>query len=167
MDHRLRDNWPDDEIDLAEEGDFALGALRLSPSSREVSWDGGSEAIQPRVMQALVCLARAAGAVVSRDELIRRCWGGRVVSEDAIHRSIAKTRQIADLAGAPPAFVIDTIPRVGYRLRPSISGLEPGADVASTGSPGKLQAPQARPIPRWRLIAIVGAPALAGVAAWF
>jgi TolB-like protein/DNA-binding winged helix-turn-helix (wHTH) protein len=116
MDHRLDHNWDDDEIDLADVADFRLGALALSPSTREVRWAGGAEIVQPRVMQALVCLAQADGAVVSRDELVRRCWGGRIVGEDAINRCIAKARQLAEAAGAP-AFVIETIPRVGYRLR--------------------------------------------------
>ena len=116
MDHRLEHSWDDDEIDLADAAAFRLGALTLSPSTREVRWAGGAEIVQPRVMQALVCLAEADGAVVSRDELVRRCWGGRIVGEDAINRCIAKARQLADAAGAP-AFVIETIPRVGYRLR--------------------------------------------------
>ena len=172
MDHRLRDNWRDDEIDLAEEADFILGALRVSPSSREVRWAGGAEAVQPRVMQTLVCLARAESAVVSRDELIGRCWGGRAVSEDAIHRSIAKARQIADVAGAPPGFVIDTIPRVGYRLRRLAAAGSPEALVNGHGggpplSPGEPPAPKARTIRRWRLVAgacVIGAT---GLAAWF
>ena len=117
MDHRLDHGWDDDEIDLADAADFTLGALTLSPSTREVRWAGGGEIVQPRVMQALVCLAQADGAVVSRDELVRRCWGGRIVGEDAINRCIAKARQLAEAAGGAPAFVIETIPRVGYRLR--------------------------------------------------
>jgi TolB-like protein/DNA-binding winged helix-turn-helix (wHTH) protein len=116
MDHRLDHSWDDDEIDLAEAADFTLGGLTLSPSTREVRWASGAEIVQPRVMQALVCLAEANGAVVSRDELVRRCWGGRIVGEDAINRCIAKARQLAEAGGAPD-FVIETIPRVGYRLR--------------------------------------------------
>ena len=172
MDHRLDDSQADDEIDLAEEGDFTLGALRFSPSSREVSWPGGAEVIQPRVMQALVCLAHASGAVVSRDELIRRCWGGRVVGEDAIHRSIAKARQIAELAGAPPAFVIETIPRVGYRLRRMTPAGPPAAPdnglwLGLPEAPEAAEAPRVRRPSRWPLLAVVGVCLLAGVVAWF
>ncbi|MBV9061399.1 MAG: winged helix-turn-helix domain-containing protein, partial [Alphaproteobacteria bacterium] len=67
------------------------------------------------MMQVLVALARANGAVLSRDELIRQCWGGRIVGDDAINRCVSKVRQLADLGGK--AFEIETIPRVGYRLR--------------------------------------------------
>ncbi len=57
-------------------------------------------------MQVLVCLVRARGAVVSRDELIRRCWGGPVVGEDSINRCIQKIRQIAERSAA---FEVETI----------------------------------------------------------
>ncbi|HEY1753689.1 MAG TPA: winged helix-turn-helix domain-containing protein [Caulobacteraceae bacterium] len=144
MDDRLDEAWTSDEIDLAAEPDFSLGSLRLSPSARELRWTDGRESVQPRVMQALVCLARAEGAVVSRDELIRRCWGGRIVGEDAINRCIAKARQLAEVAGEP-AFTIETIPRVGYRLR--CDSAPPSAPAA--GEPARAGG-RARP---WRLAA--------------
>ena len=65
-------------------------------------------------MQALTALSQRVGAVVSREELILRCWGGRVVSDDAINRCIAKIRKLADVGAA---FSVETIPRVGYVLR--------------------------------------------------
>jgi DNA-binding winged helix-turn-helix (wHTH) protein/Tol biopolymer transport system component len=66
-------------------------------------------------VQVLTVLVHADGAVVSRDELIQQCWGGRAVSEDSINRSIAKIRQLAVFGGSK-AFEIETIARVGYRL---------------------------------------------------
>ncbi|MBU1516727.1 MAG: winged helix-turn-helix domain-containing protein [Alphaproteobacteria bacterium] len=70
--------------------------------------------LQPRVMQVLVTLSLADGAVVSRDDLIETCWGGRVVGEDAITLVMMKLRKLAARSGG--AFVVETIPRVGYRL---------------------------------------------------
>ena len=101
---------------LAQEADFEIGSLRVSPSRLEIRVGDARETIQPRVMQVLVAVAAAKGAVVSRDELIERCWGGRIVGEDAISRCVAKVRDLANLAGTP-AFEIETIPRVGYRLK--------------------------------------------------
>jgi len=100
---------------LAGEEDFQLGDIWVRPSLREVEANGARESLEPRVMQVLVALARANGAVVSRDELIRQCWGGRIVGEDAINRCVSKIRQLAEIAGGK-AFEIETIPRVGYRL---------------------------------------------------
>ena len=104
-----------EEINLAREAGFSIGPLGVSPSTREVGSAGRMETIEPRVMQVLVCLFHALGQVVSRDDLIQRCWGGRIVGEDAINRCIAKVRRIAEMT-AEPAFEIETIPRVGYRL---------------------------------------------------
>jgi DNA-binding winged helix-turn-helix (wHTH) protein/TolB-like protein/tetratricopeptide (TPR) repeat protein len=154
-----RDLSAEAEVDLAHAPGFTLGRLSVSPSTREVRWDGSVEIIEPRVMQVLVCLARSDGAVVSRDDLIRRCWGGRIVGEDAINRCIGKVRQIADLPGEP-AFVIETIPRVGYRLR-STPGAVP-ASLPTVAAPVALgRKPHHR---RWRLGAAVAIIPLAVLA---
>lgn len=102
-------------IDLAAESAFALGSLRIFPATREIESSQGRQIIEPRVMQGLVCLARAEGAVVSRDSLIASCWGGQVVGDDAINGCIAKVRQIAE-RHRPSPFWVETVPRVGYRL---------------------------------------------------
>lgn len=103
-------------ISLADEPDFSLGSLRVRPSARQISIDDGTETVEPRVMQVLVVLAGADGQVVSREQLIDRCWGGRIVGDDAINNAIVKVRALAALS-EKPAFEIETIPRVGYRLR--------------------------------------------------
>lgn len=103
------------EIDLAREADFLLGRLQVRPSLREIRIDGRAETLEPRVMQVLVLLTHADGAVVSRDQLTERCWGGRIVGEDAINRCIAKVRRVAEL-DRNESFAIETVTRVGYRL---------------------------------------------------
>ncbi|HVY02098.1 MAG TPA: winged helix-turn-helix domain-containing protein, partial [Caulobacterales bacterium] len=60
-----------------------------------------------------IALARQAGDVVSRDDLVGACWGERVVSEDALQRAVAKTRKLGDDTGA---FAIKTVRGIGYRL---------------------------------------------------
>ena len=102
-------------IDLAHASDFALGAIKVRPSCREIEHNGNRAILEPRVMQVLVALVEGDGAVVSREDLVRRCWKGLAVGEDAINRCIAKLRRVAEAAG-PQSFKIDTIPRVGYRL---------------------------------------------------
>lgn len=100
-------------IDLASEPDFRLGELRVRPSAREIVRGGDVHALEPRVMQVLVVLARARGDSVSRDALVEHCWGGAVVGEDALQRCIAKLRRLADAVGS---FEIETLSRIGYRL---------------------------------------------------
>src|SRR5437764_5179133 len=102
-------------IDLAREANFDLGLLRVRPGRCVVERNGASEALQRRVMQVLVALAHARGAVVSQNELINRCWGGLSVSDDAIYRCISRLRKLAADYPEPP-FTIEAIPGVGYRL---------------------------------------------------
>lgn len=102
-------------VNLATEPDFTLGGLEVSPSLCRIRLDGTVEAAEPRVLQVLIVLAQRKGRLVSRDELIGRCWGGRAVSEDAIHRCIAKVRRLSELDGRK-SFSVETIPRVGYQL---------------------------------------------------
>ncbi len=66
-------------------------------------------------MQVLVLLSQARGAVISRDELIERCWGGRIVGENAINRVISRIRQLASELGLD-CFLLETITKVGYRM---------------------------------------------------
>jgi DNA-binding winged helix-turn-helix (wHTH) protein/tetratricopeptide (TPR) repeat protein len=103
-------------IVLAHEPSFTIGAVEVRPPTRTVSRDGTEEIVEPRVMQVLVALAASDGDVVSRDDLVERCWDGRIVGDDAINRVISRLRRLADGIGRD-AFTVDTITKTGYRLR--------------------------------------------------
>lgn len=112
---------------LAHEPSFTLGKLSINPATRTLEMSGRREVLEPRVMQVLVALFRAGGEVVTRDELIERCWEGRIVGDDAIHRTLSRIRQIAADIGNG-SFKVETITKVGYRLvetPPTESGLVP------------------------------------------
>ena len=106
---------PETRIDLAHQADFAIGDLLVLPSTRELVRGEERVIIEPRVMQVLVALHRAAGAVVSKDDLALSCWEGRVVGEDAINRVISRLRKLTDGIAAG-AFRVETVTRVGYRM---------------------------------------------------
>jgi hypothetical protein len=142
-------------IDLARERDFELAGLRVRPAAREVEGAAGTETLEPRVMQVLVALAQQPGEVLSRDELIARCWAGRAVSDDAVQRCIARLRRIAQAHGG---FTVDTISRVGYRL----TALETQVPPPALGQPG-------HPVglaTRWRIGAAAAVLSVAAAAAW-
>ena len=103
-------------IDLAHEAAFALGAVEVRPAKREVVSGQRRETLEPRIMQVLVALARQRGEMVSRDDLIQSCWGGRIVGEDSITRCISGLRRLAEQVGG---FSVETVTRVGYRLKAS------------------------------------------------
>ncbi len=101
---------------LAAEPDFRLGLADVRPALRQVTCGEAGATLEPRVMQVLVALAGTPGRVVGRDELIARCWDGRVVGDNAIDRAVSRLRRLAvELPGA--GFEIETLSRVGYRLR--------------------------------------------------
>src|SRR5580704_17217207 len=102
-------------VNLAREADFRLGGLLIRPSLREACSGTRRQMLEPGVMQELVALARMDGQVVSRDELIESCWGGRIVGEDAINRCIGRLRRLSETI--EDSFAIDTVARVGYRLQ--------------------------------------------------
>ncbi len=103
------------KVDLAHEPSFTLGSLSIHPATRQIVGRDGQQSVEPRVMQVLVALARAKGQIVTREELTDWCWGGRIVGEDAINRSLSRIRRIADGTGHG-SFKVQTIAKVGYRL---------------------------------------------------
>jgi len=152
----MDDNAP---IILAHERAFSLGRLHVHPATRELAHaDGRRETIEPRVMQVLVALARAEGAVLTRDELTRSCWEGRIVGEDAINRVLSRLRRAADGIGAG-AFRVETLTKVGYRLV--------AAPVGGGGAAPPSPAPNAAiaPARRSRRGVLIAGGAALGVAA--
>jgi DNA-binding winged helix-turn-helix (wHTH) protein/TolB-like protein len=143
-------------VDLVREPDFSLGGLSVSPSTGRVRARGRDQRVEPRVMEVLVVLARAAGRTVSRDELIEACWGGRFVSDDAVARVIAKVRSLAR-GVEPEPFVLETLPKVGFRL--VAAGQAPAGTAApdeaekSPSAPGRAPPLAAAVARRWRLLA--------------
>ena len=115
------------KVELAHEPAFRLGVVNVEPATRQLISAERSETIEPRVMQVLVALFRA-GGIVTRDELTQRCWGGRVVGDDAINRALSRIRHVANDIGQG-SFSVETITKVGYRLH--VSGEEPHAAPAA------------------------------------
>jgi len=126
-------------IQLGSAPSFRLGALEVEPATRQVIRCDRSETIEPRVMQVLVALVQANGAVVTRDELSAACWGGAVVGDNAIQRTISRLRNLASAFGTD-SFHIDTIARVGYRLLQSDARAVDAA-IAGSGATNPLLSP--------------------------
>jgi DNA-binding winged helix-turn-helix (wHTH) protein/tetratricopeptide (TPR) repeat protein len=122
----------DDRIDVAHAQDFCLGPALVRASLLEIQFGNRKETVERRVMQLLVALIRAGGAPVSRDELIECCWGGLIVSDDAINQSVSKLRRA--LAGIP-GVTVTSVPRVGYRITVAEPSAAAGIAAAPKSSP--------------------------------
>lgn len=98
---------------VADRRPIKVGGAIVDPISRDASWRGGKERLQPQTLKVLLALWSRPGEVVTRDDLVQLCWDGRIVGDDVINRSISLLRHFADRAGG---FEIETVPRTGYRL---------------------------------------------------
>jgi DNA-binding winged helix-turn-helix (wHTH) protein/tetratricopeptide (TPR) repeat protein/TolB-like protein len=105
--------WRSIMTTVVERQPFTVGGATVEPISREASWPGGKERLQPQTLKVLMTLVSRRGEVVTRDELVQLCWDGRAVSDDVINRAILLLRHLAEHAGG---FQIETVPRTGYRL---------------------------------------------------
>ncbi len=100
---------------LAELETVRIGSFEVRPGTREIHGPLGLITVEPRVMEVFVALMSAGGRVVTRGELVDRCWGGRAVSEDAINRTIQRIRWVAKGVAAN-SFSVKTVHKAGYRL---------------------------------------------------
>jgi DNA-binding winged helix-turn-helix (wHTH) protein len=146
--------WP---IDLAHTKPFKLGLVDARPATRELVDGDQRETLEPLVMQVLVALHNARGEILSRDDLIDACWGGRAVTDDAVNRVISRLRALGRQFGA---FQVETVTKVGYRLR---------TDSCSNLHLVTMSVDRDAPIDR-RMLVVGGAAAIAsiggGIALW-
>ena len=100
--------------------DFRLGEWRVRPHRDTI--ERGNEVIhvKPKSMAVLECLARANGRVVERQHFFDAVWPGGEVSDDVLTQCIVELRKaFGDPARHPR--VIETIPKVGFRLIPEVT----------------------------------------------
>jgi adenylate cyclase len=118
----------DRDTDLASThySPFFLGDVRIDPSALRIERNGLSQHVEARVMEVLMALAREPGRVVSRLELEREVWSGRIVTDDAVTNAVGKLRKALHDSSRQPR-VIETIAKSGYRLM-----IEPVTDVSES-----------------------------------
>lgn len=149
--------------------DYLLGPVRVDVAGRRLLMDSSGDrlAADTQQVEVLICLIAAYPAIVSKDELIEHVWGGRYVTDAALHKTLSNLRKL--LREAHGGELIETRYRRGYQLVQAavpVPALPAGADSA----PVEI-APLAGEVPvprgaraRWVLIAIL--PILA-LALWF
>lgn len=142
---------------------FRLGQIAVRPSTRALEGPSGVVAVEPRIMQVLLELVDAQGAVVGRNELLRRCWSGVIVGDDALNRAIFELRRALVSVGSELA--VETIPKTGYRLA-GLPMLETAVGASEAPRPRRLRPPA---LSRRALLAGAtagGAMLVGGIALW-
>ncbi|HTU12233.1 MAG TPA: winged helix-turn-helix domain-containing protein [Allosphingosinicella sp.] len=132
--------------------------------------DGRAVAIQTKPLELLRELLLRAGEVVTKDELLDAVWPDVLVVEASLSTAILKLRRVLG-EGGDGAAIIETVPRIGYRLAVPVEvewtsnaaerAVAPpaGADAESDTRPAP---PRSRFLPR---AMVAGGLALALVAA--
>lgn len=94
---------------------YRFGQFDLVEDTRELLVHGEPRQIEPQVFDLICCLLRQRERVVTRDDLVRDVWGGRIVSDSAISARINAARTALDDNGERQE-LIRTIPRRGFRF---------------------------------------------------
>ena len=104
----------------APAGTVRAGELELDPLSREVTCAGVPVRLTRREFELLEVLARNAGTVLTRDQLLDRVWGYDFeVRSDAVDTFVSYLRRKLEAGGRPR--LIHTVRGVGFVLRPDAS----------------------------------------------
>lgn len=94
---------------------FRVGEWWVEPALHAIKRGETLRHVEPKVMAALIALARRAGEVLTKAELTDAVWQVAFISENRLVGVIADLRRaFGDDAGAPR--VVETIPTRGYRL---------------------------------------------------
>src|SRR5215469_15152892 len=117
---------------------FEFGRFRILPQRREVLADGQPMELGGRAFDILVVLIEAHGAVVSKDELMRRVWPGRIVEDNNLHTQIkALRRAFSDHD------LIRTVVGRGYQFRAEVrTCLGDHIERAQPGTAANVSAPR-------------------------
>ena len=99
---------------------FRFGDHVLDIERRELRRGAELVALEPQVFDLLTYLVRNRGRVVSKDDLIRDVWGGRIVSDSAVATRLNAARKAVNDSGAAQR-VICTVHRRGVRFIGEVS----------------------------------------------
>jgi Tol biopolymer transport system component/DNA-binding winged helix-turn-helix (wHTH) protein len=126
-------------------GDYRIGDWLIHPRINSMEKDGETVHFEPKVMQVLLALASEPGEVVTRERLRTTVWPDVFVGEDVLIRAISELRRAFSDDPREPA-VIQTVPKVGYRLITSVSLVEQetrnGTPIAHAAHEPDVQAPE-------------------------
>src|SRR5262249_27648743 len=124
---------------------FEFGRFRVLPRRLEVLADGQPMELGGRAFDILVVLIEAHGAVVSKDELMRRVWPGRIVEDNNLHAQIKALRRafsdhdlIRTVVGRGYQFRAEVRPRLGNHIERAQPGT--ASNVSAPRAPTNLPA---------------------------
>lgn len=121
---------------------YRFGSAEFDEARFDLRVGGLPVDVEQRPLQVLLMLLRHAGEVITKEALHDEVWLGRPAVENVLANAVAKLRRAL---GVTDAELIQTVPRVGYRLEGPVervavgrqhhSGLELTADMPVPSRP--------------------------------
>lgn len=105
-----------------------FGEFELDEGTFELRRGGAALAVQPKVLDLIVYLARHRDRVVTKDELLRELWSGVAVSEASLSQAVSAARRALGDSSTEPA-VLRTVRGKGFRF---VAAAEPVASISLT-----------------------------------
>lgn len=105
------------------QGVFLIGNWQFHSQLCRLERGQQSVKLEPRVTQLLSYLVSKAGTPVDRETIIKDVWPGTIVGDEALSNTINKLRKAFGDDRHNPQ-VIETIPKVGYRLIAPVRPIE-------------------------------------------
>jgi len=113
--------------------EFFVGEWRVFPQLNRIRLNGTGEErqLEPRLVKLICYLAANKERVLSREELVQELWPRVLVNENSLTRAISELRRQLQSQDSSAPDYIETIPKRGYRLLPSIELREPEVIASS------------------------------------
>lgn len=105
---------------------YRVGDWNVDTDSGQISREGTSVKLEPKVMDVLIYLASRKDELVTREDLERDVWRGALVGYDAMTSTIIKLRKALGDDARNPQYIA-TVPKRGYRL--IVATDDPAAEV--------------------------------------
>ncbi len=103
------------ETELQLDHPYLLGKAKVYPDRHLIDHHGEQIHLPPKAFALLQSLVQHHDRSVTREELLDQVWGPGRGSDELLNNGISKLRRALGNPG-DPASVIETVPKVGYRL---------------------------------------------------
>lgn len=149
-----------------DDGVYEFGPFRLDTGEKQLSREGTTVPLEPTQFQVLTVLLRAAGHLVTREDLTHTVWKETYVDEGSLTVTISMLRRKLGDTPSQPRY-IETVPKSGYRFVAPVT-----RQSRPAGCHEPLEPPVSKPLLRvplrWHHVGIrglLGFAAMAGLVA--
>ncbi|MEG3152787.1 winged helix-turn-helix domain-containing protein [Sphingomonas sp. ZT3P38] len=112
-----------------------IGSWQFDAATATLRHAGVEKSLEDRSARVLELLCRRRGETVSKDELLREVWQGRIVSPNSVAIVIGDLRRALGDDPTQPAHIV-TVGKRGYRLTPTPEQPAPGTSRSTRRAVG-------------------------------